>query len=365
VAVQTKCQRTGLWSVTTGTNETSRDAASRAVRSLEQDLGVTPTLICVTHTEGVSLWRAEFGGDHMPHSLNNTCQWMSPQDLPQRKHWYRPHLDVLTHFGGWSSGRNSTIFKIGNSPSVGNQTVCALKGTPPSQDLPGVFTLLHNIRAAVPDDAFLGDVLQAVIDSDDNFYREFFVDDNHLLCFRRSEGVVPRVCVPAQCKGAVLRAAHGDSLLAGHPGIDRTTASIAHSFYWPGLYADVAHFVRSCPTCAASKGGNRQRLGIPQFSAMPAQPFTSWAMDMIGPLKTTKLGNNWIVIWVDQTTKTIVAAAAAAPTSKETLRLTFREICCRFGLPLNLTMDNDVQFNNGLWKSLWKMCGSKLTFTSS
>ena len=88
-------------------------------------------------------------------------------------------------------------------------------------------------------------------------------------------------------------------------------------------------------------------------------------MDMIGPLPTTKLGNNWIVTWVDRITKTIVAAAAAAPTSKETLRLTFREICCRFGLPLNLTMDNDVQFNNGLWKSLWKMCGSKLTFTSS
>jgi len=36
-----------------------------------------------------------------------------------------------------------------------------------------------------------------------------------------------------------------------HPGIDRTTASIAHSFHWPGLYADVAHFFRSCPTCAA------------------------------------------------------------------------------------------------------------------
>jgi len=96
------------------------------------------------------------------------------------------------------------------------------------------------------------------------------------------------------------------------------------------------------------------------------QPFTSWAMDMIGPLPTTKLGNNWVVTWVDQTTKTIVTAAAAAPTSKETLaRLTFQEICCHFGLPLNLTMDNDVRFNNGLWKSLWKMCGSQIKFTSS
>jgi len=56
VPVQAKYQRTGLWSVTTGTNKTSQDAASLAVRSLEQDLGVTPLLICVTHTEGVSLW---------------------------------------------------------------------------------------------------------------------------------------------------------------------------------------------------------------------------------------------------------------------------------------------------------------------
>ena len=77
---------------------------------------------------------------------------------------------------------------------------------------------------------------------------------------------------------------------------------------------------------------------------------------MIGPLRTTKLGNNWVVTWIDWTTKAIVTDAAAAPTSKETLaRLTFREICCRFGLPLNLTMDNDVRFNNGLWKILRKM----------
>ena len=60
---------------------------------------------------------------------------------------------------------------------MGNQTVCALKGTRTSKDLPRVSTLLHDIRAAVPDDAFLGDVLQAVLDSDDNFYREFFVDE--------------------------------------------------------------------------------------------------------------------------------------------------------------------------------------------
>ena len=195
---------------------------------------------------------------------------------------------------------------------MGNQTVCALKFTQPPKDLPRVSTLLHDIRTVAPNGTFLGDVLQAVLDADDNFYRDFFVDDNHLLCFRRSENMVAQVCVPSQCKGAVLRATHGDSLLAGLPEIDRTTASIAHYFNCPRLYADLEHCIRPCPTCAELtqkkklKGRNHQRFEIPQFSTMPVQPFTSWAMDMIGPLPTTELGNNWIVTWVNRTTKTIV-----------------------------------------------------------
>ena len=366
IAVQEKHQRSGLWSVTITNTESSQEAACRAISGLTQDTRIAPKLTCVAHTNGISLWRAEFAGPVRPSSLTNPCSWVVPVDLPPRKSWYRPHFETLTHFGVWGCGHQSTIFKSDNSPSVGLQALCPLKTIPTSTVLPPVSALLQDIRTKTPEDAFLGDVLQAVTDSDDNFYRDFFLDDNRMLCFRRSEDVLARVCVPAICRERVLRSEHGDSLLAGHPGIDRTTASVAHSFYWPGLHADVAQFVRSCPTCAASKGSKQQRLGIPQFSAIPLQPFTSWAMELIGPLPTTQLGNNWIVTWVDRTTKTIVAAAAAAPTSKEFLaRLTFREICCRFGLPLNLTMDNDVRFNNGLWKNLWTMCGSKLKFTSS
>ena len=158
--------------------------------------------------------------------------------------------------GVWCTSTHSTVFNVDNSPSVGSQSLCVMKTFPLDADLPFIPTLLHDIRAKTSDDAFLGDVLQAVLDSDDNFYRDFFLDDNRVLCFRRTEDVVARVYVPAVSREAVLRSAQGDSLLAGHPGIDRTIASVAHSFYWPGLHADVSHFVRFCPTCAASKGSN-------------------------------------------------------------------------------------------------------------
>jgi len=89
-------------------------------------------------------------------------------------------------------------------------------------------------------------------------------------------------------------------------------------------------------------------------------------MDSIGLMPRSKDGNKWIVTCVNGTSTTIAAAAAHKHTSAEDLaKLTFKEICCRFGLQQNLTMDNDVHFASSLWKSLWHICGTKLCFTSS
>ena len=84
-------------------------------------------------------------------------------------------------------------------------------------------------------------------------------------------------------------------------------------------------------------------MGAESFQSIPLQLFTSWAMDLIGPLPVTKAGNECIVTFVDCTSKTIAAAAAqtAGKSAKNLAFLTFTNICCRFGLPVNLTMDND------------------------
>jgi len=50
-----------------------------------------------------------------------------------------------------------------------------------------------------------------------------FLDNNRILCFRCTEDVVARIFIPVISKKAVLRAVHGHSLLAGHPGIDHIT----------------------------------------------------------------------------------------------------------------------------------------------
>ena len=52
---------------------------------------------------------------------------------------------------------------------------------------------------------------------------------------------------------------------------------------------NVAHFMRSCSICAASKSLNHLRMGTESLSAIALQPFKSWAMDLIGSLQKNVL----------------------------------------------------------------------------
>ncbi len=74
-----------------------------------------------------------------------------------------------------------------------------------------------------------------------------------MIQYQRPVDLMTRVCVPHVCRSVVLHTAHGDSVLTGHPGMQRTTANVPRSYWWSGLHRDVEHFVRSCRTCAAAK----------------------------------------------------------------------------------------------------------------
>ena len=78
----------------------------------------------------------------------------------------------------------------------------------------GASDLITEIQKAVIKDSYLSRVLQLVMDSDNKLFRDFSLDvQRETLCYQRVEDAHPRVCVPAKCREAVLRAAHGDSTL--------------------------------------------------------------------------------------------------------------------------------------------------------
>jgi len=298
----------------------------------------------------VELWRADILPSRgLPALGLDGLQWRAVSEIQTRESWRRAHFDVLRLFGVLPPAEGR----------VGVASLAAIVASAPS------VSFLPDLLTAQQNDPFLQLVAQGLASSDQGQWRDFFRNDQGFLCYQRERDAVPRVCVPKASRDAVLHAAHGGAL-EGHPGITRTAANIAQFFWWPNLFRDVAHFVRSCRTCATAKSSSGLQSGIDSFSSVPIQPFTHWSMDLIGPLPKSRSGNDLIVTWVDRTSKLIVAKALRQGNSsaKVLADLTFEAICCRFGLPARLTHDNDVRFRS-LWKELWRLLNTKITCTSA
>lgn len=350
-----------IFDVFTRRVEAGTEAAETAQMLLSSMFGglTAGALTQVGDQAGVSFWR--FQCCHPPpfaSAWSGVGRWVLPATVPRfglRSSWRRFAFDSLRFLG--VQGRDQRWDGI-LPASVA--AICSMSMTDSS-------SLLTDISAAIAGDAFLAPIRDRVQQADAKTWRDFSFTDTGVLCYRRASDSQPRVCVPAQCRAAVLQAAHGGSLLVGHPGVDRCSALVARFFYWPSLHRDVAHFVRSCRICAGAKSSTHLRLGAESFSAIPVQPFSSWALDLVGPLPPSRSGNDMFMTWVDRTSKMIVAQAfkSDASSANDLAALTFKEICCRFGLPVSLTHDNDVRFRSGLWKHLWELVGTKLCFTSS
>ncbi len=160
--------------------------------------------------------------------------------------------------------------------------------------------------------------------SDHGEWRDFSRNEAGFICYQRDGDAISRSCVPKVSRDAVLHAAHGGTFV-GHPGITRTAANVAQFFWWPNLFRDAAHFVRSCRTCATAKSSTGLRLGVNSFSSVPVQQFTHWSMDLIGPLPKLCTGNDLIVTGVDRISKLIVAPTICQGNSsaKSLAELTF------------------------------------------
>ena len=318
------------------------ESPMHAVQRLLRECGVKESPLPLLQQAQVgrfSLWRVTIPSEVSVSPSSGV--WRSLPDLHSRDVWQRTAFELLQAFDVFGSG------------------VRALTSAASTD-------LLSSIKATQSTDAFLAKVRAGVDASDDGVWHDFFLNDAGVLCYQRPEDVGARVCVPLDCRKLVLHAAHGGDTLVGHPGIARTAAHVARYYYWPSLYRDVAHFVRSCRACATSKSSTHRPFGVDGFSSVPVRPFSHWAMDLIGPMPKSRAGNEWIVTWVDRTSKMIVAAATktGASSGKDLADLTFKEICCRFGLPLKLTHDNDVRFQH-LWNEIWRRVGTKISRTAA
>jgi hypothetical protein len=87
-------------------------------------------------------------------------------------------------------------------------------------------------------------------------------------------------------------------------------------------------------------------------------------LDIVGPLSTTQGNLQFTFVAVEYFTKWIEARAVSTITSKTTQKFFWQNIVCRFGVPFELTVENDKQFDSQGFREFYYSIGTKPVFAS-
>ena len=169
-----------------------------------------------------------------------------------------------------------------------------------------------------------------------------------------------RILVPEGMKEEVLHSLH-DHVFAGHMGYRRTIDRVMRRFYWPGAYAEVRDYCRSCELCQ-----RRQRPApaarAPLQTETVNHPFERVAMD-ITEMPQSSRGNRYALVIMDYFSK-YVKVYPMADQKAETVAECLLMWVYDHGVPERLHSDQGRQFEAAVFQELCRRLGIEKTRTT-
>ena len=112
--------------------------------------------------------------------------------------------------------------------------------------------------------------------------------DKKVLC-------IPRVKLGKRALVAII-IDHAHTAI-GHFGPQKTSDYIRRWYWWPSLGKDVLAFCGSCGLCQTTKTPNQRPMGLLHSLPTPHRPWSSIAMDFLGPFpKVDQFDYLWVVL---------------------------------------------------------------------
>lgn len=170
-----------------------------------------------------------------------------------------------------------------------------------------------------------------------------------------------KLCVPKEDRSEVMRRFH-DEATAGHLGVAKTTARIAQLYFWPGMFQDIARYVRSCVQCLAYKVPPTKPAG--QLNTEPVKaPWEQVTIDLIGPLPRSNQGHLWLFVMQDRFTKWVELRPLRKATGPAVTAAIRDDIIYRHGCPSEIISDNGTQLRSKNLSELLQSHGVRHRFT--
>ena len=97
--------------------------------------------------------------------------------------------------------------------------------------------------------------------------------------------------------------------------------------------------VKKCEKC--QRFGNVQRLPVERMMMITSPwPFAQWGINIIGPLPLGKGQVKFLLVAIDYFKKWVEAEALLTITEARIQNFVWKNIICRFGIPLTIISDN-------------------------
>lgn len=219
----------------------------------------------------------------------------------------------------------------------------------------------RQLRDGYAEDALFSKVQRAIGE-----HPSFTTRDDILWTKNRLDQEV--VCVPRAKKGQqsitgkIIDAAH---TTLGHFGHRKTSDYIRRWYWWPGLGREVEKFCASCEVCQTTKTSNQMPAGLLHSLPIPTRPWSSIAMDFLGPFPRSKdYDYLWVVI-CRLTVQVHLIPVTTKVTASELAWLYVKEIVRLHGVADSIVSDRDSKFTSKFWQETHRLLGTRLLMSTA
>ena len=124
-----------------------------------------------------------------------------------------------------------------------------------------------------------------------------------------------------------------------------------------------AQVVQKCDKCQRFE--NVQHVPAKHLMSITSPwPFSTWGIDIMGPLPRGKKQVKFLVVVIDYFTKWVEAKPLAVITEAKIQHFVWKNLVCRFGIPRIVISDNGQQFDNRKFRDFCKELGIKNHYSS-
>ena len=176
-----------------------------------------------------------------------------------------------------------------------------------------------------------------------------------------------RIVVPEDkvIKERIVQELHSTPYSA-HPGIQRTIGKVRKSFYWKGMLGDIRQIVENCPVCQMEKSDHQLAKGKLMSTQIPEEKWTEISIDFITDLPMSSGNKDTILTVVDKATRMVhLVPCRKNITAVATAQLLWQHIVRLHGVPRCIYSDRGPQFTADSWRELWRLTGTKLSYSSA